>query len=221
VDYSVSQVKKILQFLGAIANKEAVIQTVRNFASTLYQRMNIDRRFANFPDKFLAAALLNPEESNRKMLTSSEIDKAKNVIASLAFELPEEVIDTGAASSSSVSTGARNPVDAVFEEMELQSSKRLRIAVSSTNDGEKTVDEELTEFLESVNVQKPGFVYFRDEGTKYPKLRRVAKVLFGLLPSPANAERCFSKASFYSENRKNRLTSRAIRVRLMACNLEK
>ena len=48
----------------------------------------------------------------------------------------------------------------------------------------------------------------------FPKLKEVASVVSCILPSPANAERAFSRAHFLLENRKNWLSMSNLKLHL-------
>ena len=55
-----------------------------------------------------------------------------------------------------------------------------------------------------------------DDSEKWPQLSKAAKIVLCVLPSPANTERAFSKASFFTESRKNKLSCEFIKTRLIA-----
>ena len=58
--------------------------------------------------------------------------------------------------------------------------------------------------------------FFRDNSEKWPQLSKVEKNVLCVMPSPANAERAFSKAPFSTESRKNKLSCESIKTRLIA-----
>ena len=57
--------------------------------------------------------------------------------------------------------------------------------------------------------------YFKEKRTEYPKLSERARKIIAVLPSRAIAGSSFSKASFMTENRKNRLKIENLKTRLI------
>ena len=210
-DYIVSQVRKITAFSDKLSNCDAIHQTVRNFASNLHSRMNIDRRFGAFPGIILGAALLNPEKKCRDMLSVDKKRVAKEPIVSFPnSSVFEAEIDTSSFSTGSVSS--RNAVDDIFESLGFLQTSGLS---KNTAYVENSISDELDEYLHSTDISKSAFGFFKEDD-KWPKLKQAARALLAVLLSPANAERCFSRASFLTENRRNRLSVKNIRIRLLA-----
>ena len=81
---------------------------------------------------------------------------------------------------------------------------------------EGTFEEELYKFELIVYELIFAFIFFKiiEAKKKYPQLRGVARAVLGVLPSPAYAERAFSRAQFLTESRKNRLTMDSVKLRL-------
>ncbi len=179
--------------------------------------VTIDRRFKSFSDVTLAITLLSPSESRRSCLTSEERQSAKAKLNCLSKET-EDVIDMGEKvqnkETSITFEQIANPVEAAFSELCFPSAKKLRSDVNNETAGYSNFDEELSQIISSVDEDKSAFTFFR-ENKKWPRLSSVARILLCLFPSPANAERAFSKASFLTENRINRLSCQSIKTRLI------
>ena len=62
--------------------------------------------------------------------------------------------------------------------------------------------------LASIYIQKTNQV-------KFPHIERVARSVLGIMPSPVIAERMFSRATFLTEKRRNRLSMPNLRLRLI------
>ena len=122
-------------------------------------------------------------------------DSADEVIHPRVEETdPEPVITSG------------NPIDTVFDSLGFKSNKRLRVGTEQASTSNLSAEDELSTFLATIDVEKPAFTFFKEEAKSWPKLSKAAQILLCLLPSPANAERSFSKASFFTENREKNQT---------------
>lgn len=221
VDSIVAQTRKIQQFLPALLTNDSIHNTVRLFVATLAQRMEETRRFGAFPDPVIAAALLNPEKASRDMLTPEETVTACRLIKKYAEELESHesailVVEQQPTRTPSTSA-ADNPVDAVFNSMGFRrNDPSVTTVVQSTST--RGVNEEIAEFMANIDDSRTAFKFFGEEQKQWPNLANVAKLLLCLLPSPANSERCFSKAAFLSENRRNLLSVKSIRTRLIVAH---
>ena len=81
--------------------------------------------------------------------------------------------------------------------------------------------EELNKFRSEIDKNIPAFEFFRAKSDQYKKLSEVSRKLLSILPSPACAERGFSKASFMTRDRKNQLKMANLKERLVlfGCDL--
>ena len=79
--------------------------------------------------------------------------------------------------------------------------------------------EELANFREKVNENISAFEFFKCHRNEYPLLSKIAGFILGVLPSPAVAERVFSKAGFLSMTRRTRILPENLKTRLIVeCN---
>ena len=77
------------------------------------------------------------------------------------------------------------------------------------------LEHELLTFIDTVNEDRPAFQFFRAEKTKWPQLSHAARIILCTLPSPACAERAFSRAALLTDSRRTRLKMDNLNTRLI------
>ena len=84
VDSVVCIIKRMDFVLARMSDEERIQQEVRNFCSQLRAAMSTKRRFETLSTFFNAAALLNPDKSNRDMMSSDEKVEARSCLETLS-----------------------------------------------------------------------------------------------------------------------------------------
>ena len=83
----------------------------------------------------------------------------------------------------------------------------------------KKFGEEYRKFQDTVNSDDTAFEFFKNARQEWPFLSKLAQYVLGVLPSPAVAERVFSKAGYLSAGRRNRILTENVKTRLIVqCN---
>ena len=186
-DQVLPTVRKVETALDRVSRLDVIHQTARNFCVVVLSFMDRNSRFRNFSDIIYAATLLNPNRSDRNKLSSTEYEKGNSYLLSLA--------DTIAGSEISVVSPEMNDLDAVF-------SDKLTVTQHFGIDSFKT---ELTAYLTQTDERCTDFEFFRQPSTQWPFLRKFSGSLLSILPSPAVAERFFSRAGYLSIDRRNKI----------------
>ena len=215
-DRVVPQIRKVQTFLEKVSGNNEVCQTVRNFVCYLLANFAKERRFREFAPVFLAVTLLNPDKDSRSVLTINESLDPKRFILALETSIPLVLADSppvsrNAPSSEDSQKGVDDPIEAMFDEIHFEHNKRVRL--EKNNDG--SLEHELLTFIDTVNEDRPAFQFSRAEKTKWPKLSHAARIILCTLPSPACAERAFSRAALLTDSRRTRLKMDNLKTRLI------
>jgi hypothetical protein len=215
-DRLVPQVRKVQKALKKLIENENVHHVVKDFCAQLSSYMDIGRRFHGFTEAQLAAAALNPSAKSRNLLTDTEFSQAKVYLSCMQTKVQNEegveVPDVGVYTSEpDQPSSSGNPIDDAFQEEGCSSSKYVRIDAPATC----SFVEEYAKFSREVDEIDCAFDFFRKNQTTYPLLSKVARAVLCILPSPANAERAFSRAGYLSDARKKRISIESIKLRLI------
>ena len=134
-------------------------------------------------------------------------------------EVNETKTNANTSSPQPVNLGNGDPINEDFNSLGFSNAKRLREELETPTSNRCTsIEVEMYAFLGNVDEEDINlYFFFKTKQSKLPELSRVAKMILYLLPLPAKAERCFSKASLFTENRRNRLSVSSTRDRLIAC----
>ena len=116
--------------------------------------------FREFAPVLLAATLLNPDKDSRSVLTTGESLDAKRFILALETSIPLVLADSppvsrNAPSSEDSKRGVDDPIEAMFDEVNFEHNKRVRL--EKNNDGSLEL-ENLT-FIDTVNEDRPASVF--------------------------------------------------------------
>ena len=213
VDRVVPQVRKIEVFLVKLIQSTQVSKTVKIFVGYLLANFDKERRFKNFPDVFLAAALLNPDRASRQHLKPEEIETAKKFINALEKHIPIEREDSTQLNPPPImSETTLSTIDEIFNEIEFETPKRIKLAPSKAHSG---LLDELESFVNDVDDSRTAFEFFKQERKQWMCLSHIARIILCTLPSPACAERTFSRAAFLSASRRSRMMVSSLKTRLI------
>ena len=159
---------------------------------------------------------MNPDKDSRSVLTTNESLDAKRFILSLETSIPLVLADSppvsrNAPSSEDSQRWVDDPIEAKFDEVNFEHNKRVRLEKNS--DG--SLEHELFTFIDTFNEDRPAFQFFRAEKAKWPQLSHAAHIILCTLPSPACAERGFSRAALLTDSRRTRLKMDNLKTRLI------
>ena len=206
-DTIVNTVKKLNMALNNVSRMDSIHQTVRNFCVLVVSYMGKERRFKCFPDVLYGAALLNPSKLARSKLTDNENEKGYLYLKTLADS--HQMVIHQAEESDPEQVPEISDLDKAFEiQTEAETSLTL-----------KKFGEEYRKFQDTVNSDDTAFEFFKNARQEWPFLSKLAQYVLGVLPSPAVAERVFSKAGYLSAGRRNRILTENVKTRLIVqCN---
>ena len=191
-DHFVAACRRVTRSLSRILEDERAHHIVKNFSAQLMSFMDTQRRFRGFSDPQLAAAFLNPNKTSRLLLTAEECSRAKAYILNPFQKIGDErvAINDIPTENEPRTTSCSDPIDDAFQDEDFNiTAKQHCTGVRSVG-----IDPELEEFTTLVDETDLAFDFFKQHYCKYPKPKKVARVLLCVLPSLANAERAFSRA---------------------------
>ena len=201
-DQLVPKVRKIQLFLQNLLDLP-YRDPVKVFVRQVIQYMDQKKRFQSFPDILLTAAILNPSKTSRNCLTEPETVIATANMMQFSSQTNENVQTI--TQEANIST---DMFDQAFENVSFHVASENIVFPHS-------IESELKEFRETVDVDMTAYDFFRRNRAVYKELAEVARKVLSILPSPACAERGFSKASFLTEDRKNQLKMCNLKERLI------
>ena len=191
-------VRKLSGALDSASRMESLHQLARNFCVQMVTIMNRESRFKSFPKIFLAATLLNPSRASRAKLLKEEESEAEIYLQNLANDL--QVVNVQAPSN----------VDDVAQLFEDDA-----IPTTTANMTTNSFVRELARFRLTVDEKVSSFEFLKSNGNQYPSLKKVARSVLSVLPSPAVAERVFSRAGYLTLDRRNKLSTENLKTRLI------
>ena len=194
----------------ALLTNNNIHDIVKVFVSNLLSHFDHNSRFKEFPGIFLAACLINPQKSSRDCLTTFEMSIAKSFIHSLRDQVEEtssqeDVIDTALQQN----VAAENSIDNILESIHFAESMHI------ANAEPRSLGEELEFFMTTINESKTAYQFFKSKRAEFPHLSQIARIILCTLPSPACAERAFSKAGYLSQTRRSNMNVTTIKTRLI------
>ena len=172
----------------------------RNFCSR--------RRFETLPTIFYAASSLNPDKSNRDMMSSDEKVEARSCLETSSERVETrdsiEVTDVNV-----VETDSDGNIELICRASTFKRAEPLNV----------NFEEELRSFENTIDEKMSAFSFFKrdDAGAQFPLIRRVARIGLCVLPSPAVSERAFSRAQFFLKLEKIGCQWKASNSDLNAC----
>ena len=208
VIYAVPQLQKACM---TVSNRPDVHDTVRVFMSRLGSFMEKEKRFKNFSKVQIASALLNPDKDCRAVLSAEEMLVAAGLLKQFQEFNPlpcEAIIAVPTADNYS----PNDPIEDAFTG--LGSTNKV---IPKEPEMAKSLDQDIQAFLETDEKDKSAAAFFStpSNSRQFPILSEAARAVLGLLPSPANCERYFSRAQILSDKRRNKLSMRSIKERLI------
>ena len=151
-DSVVSIIKRMEFALAKMSDEDRIQQEVRNFCSRLLAAMSTERRFETLPTIFYAAALLNPDKSNRDTMSSDEKVEARSCLETLSERVNTrdsiEVADVTV-----VHTDSADIIEVICRDSTFKRAEPLNM----------NFEEELRSFENTIDEKMSAFSFFKHD----------------------------------------------------------
>ena len=208
-DLVIPTIRTLSNILDKWSREGRIHQEARNFCARLYTTLSHIRRFGDFSTVFCAATLLSPSKDKRSALMPSEEERAKLYLEEMGRSLTTEephILQATVAESETIEL-IDDPIEDIFKKNVVCPEKQHPTSLCTT------FNKEFSDFL-AIDEDILAFDFFKRENKRFPRLSKVAKTILSVIPSPALAERMFSKAQSLTECRRNRLKTENLKLRL-------
>ena len=173
-DLVIPQINRLRQYLAKVLEWHTLRDPAKNFVSQLYSRMQLVRRFGDFPDIMKCATFLNPKKAVRKFVAENELEMLKRRLIISFDSNPKSLTTIEIISTSEI----HQPNDSAndIDDFEAACRNDTSEASASTIRNSKTMEKELCSFLACTDVDKTAYNYFKEKEQSIPSSQSAQKL---------------------------------------------